>query len=103
MNDFINWLLVVLGVNIPQGQYSIWYNFWSGFGNIFERILELSFIGYLLFHRHNCHVRTCLRMGKYSLEGTPYMLCKKHHPEVPQEVTIEHVKDVYESATKKPT
>jgi hypothetical protein len=89
--DFVTWLLVVLGVNIPQGQYSVWYNFWSGFGNIAERTLELLVIGYVLYHRHNCHIKTCFRIGKYQVEGTPYVLCLKHHPTVPNKVTIKHI------------
>lgn len=31
----------------------------------------------------NCHSRKCWRIGHHPVEGTPYRLCKLHHPDVP--------------------
>lgn len=62
------------------------YNFWSGFGadlgyaSIFVAVTSGVVTG---IRRANCHVKGCWRIGKHPLEGTPYHLCAKHHPEVP--------------------
>jgi hypothetical protein len=30
---------------------------------------------------HNCHETWCWRLGKHPIEGTPYVVCRKHHPD----------------------
>lgn len=67
-----NWLLVVTGSHIPPGQYSTWYNFWSGFFS--DITIFAAGIG-LYFHRM-CHDETCHKWGRHTLNGSPY--CKKH-------------------------
>ena len=40
----------------------------------------------------NCHTKGCWRIGHHALEGTPYILCRHHHPEVPNHgATHEHI------------
>ena len=60
----------------------IWYNFWSGFGS---DLTEFAIIGSLAVGmKHlNCHVKGCWRVGNHPLEGTPYKVCRKHHPDIP--------------------
>lgn len=75
----MNWLLHVLGVDDVSGR---WYGFWSGFGS------DLGEAGIVLglfasVRKHNCHVRRCWRVGRHPVEGTPYVVCAKHHPNDP--------------------
>lgn len=66
------------------------YGFFSGVGS---DIGEVAIIGGLvsIYRKHNCHVDGCWRVAKHPVEGTPYVVCKKHHPSVPDVVTAEHV------------
>ena len=71
----MHWLQHWAGLDNGSGPI---YLFWSGFfGDL------TIFAGVIAVYRHkNCHTRGCLRIGK-PLEGTPYLLCHKHHPEHP--------------------
>lgn len=61
-------ILTVTGVN----NTGPWYNFWSGFAG------DLTIFGaiFALYYKHNCHVKGCPRIGKHSVNGTPY--CTRH-------------------------
>jgi hypothetical protein len=68
------------------------YGFWSGFGS---DLGEAAIFGGLiaLYRKHNCHLHRCWRIGRHPLEGTPYVLCRHHHPQVPRRVTAEHLEN----------
>ena len=72
----MNWLLHVTGIDNVSGR---WYAFWSGIAG------ELSWVGIpvLLYRRNNCHVRGCWRLGKHSVDDTPWVVCRRHHPDLP--------------------
>ncbi|GAB2977746.1 hypothetical protein [Nocardioides montaniterrae] len=57
-----------------------WYSFWSGFG---ADLGQVALIGAAagLYRRNKCHVHRCWRIGKMAVEGTPWMVCHKHHPD----------------------
>jgi hypothetical protein len=66
----------LLGVDNASGP---WYLWWSGPG---------AFLAYLgtvatLWRHVNCHTRRCWRFGRHSVDGTPYKVCRRHHPEIP--------------------
>lgn len=73
----ITWLYVHLGI-AGNGPY---YGFWSGFGS---DLAEFGIIGALIanYRRHNCHVRGCWRVAKHPVDGTPYITCRRHHPDL---------------------
>jgi hypothetical protein len=79
-----HWLAVHTGTVNESGPY---YGFWSGFGS---DLGEATLIGavsvgvYTGVRKVNCHTRGCWRIGHHPLEGTPYHLCRHHHPDVPQ-------------------
>lgn len=92
-----HWLAIHTGTVNESGPY---YGFWSGFGS---DIGEATLIGavsvgvYTGVRKVNCHTKGCWRIGHHLLEGTPYHLCKHHHPEVPTkgaslEQILEHYK-----------
>lgn len=66
------------------------YGFWSGFGS---DLGEIAIIGavYAAFRRHNCHVRRCWRIQRHAVEGTPWVVCRKHHPRINDMPTAEQV------------
>jgi len=100
MTAALHWIAVVSGVYITPGQYSVWYNFWSGIGS---DIGEFAIAGALVRHTivvyktHECHVDSCHRIGLHPVAGTPYVTCRQHHPTVPLVVTAEHINSEYRS------
>lgn len=72
----MGWLVHILGIDTQTGR---WYTFWSGSGS---DIGELAILGglYGLVRKHNCHVHRCPRLGRHPVEGTRYVVCRRHHP-----------------------
>lgn len=84
LHAILHWLAVHTGTYIPPGQYSDWYNFWSGFGS---DLTEFALLGGIItiYHHHNCDVPRCPRIKhkKYVVKGTPLETCHKHFkPEI---------------------
>lgn len=76
-----HWLSHWLGLDNGSGAL---YLFWSGFFGAVEGLGGLAIIGGVIFaaRHHNCHVKGCWRFKKHPVEGTPYVVCRKHHPTV---------------------
>ena len=72
-----------------------YYNFWSGIGSDLGEATLISAVGigvYTGVRKVNCHTKGCWRIGKHPLDGTPYVLCRHHHPHVPSRgATHEHI------------
>ncbi len=69
-----------------HGGPDLYYNFWSGFGSDLGEATLISAVGigvYTGARKVNCHTKGCWRIGHHTLEGTPYILCRHHHPGVP--------------------
>jgi hypothetical protein len=69
-----------------HGGPDIYYNFWSGFGSDLGEATLISavWVGvYTGVRKVNCHTKSCWRIGHHPLDGTPYVLCRHHHPDVP--------------------
>lgn len=66
-------LMVFLGLTDPSGP---WYLFWSG---IVGDLPEFA-VFVLVWRRVNCHARGCWRVGLHAVNGTPYRVCRTHHP-----------------------
>lgn len=69
-----------------------WVIFWSGFGSC---LTEFAIFG-VVYHRLNCHQDGCRRIGLHKVEGTPYVVCRRHHPDIPDKVTAEHIRGAHE-------
>ncbi len=99
----LHWIAVHTGISSPDNL--VYYNFWSGFGSDLGEatlIATLSVGIYTGFRKVNCHAKGCPRIGHHPLEGTPYHLCSKHHPDVPSggathAEILEHHRRVVES------
>lgn len=78
-----------------HGGPDLYYNFWSGFGSDLGEATLISAVGigvYTGVRKVNCHTKGCWRIGHHPLDGTPYILCKHHHPHVPTGgATQEHI------------
>lgn len=74
-----HWIEVHTGTVNESGPY---YGFWSGFGS---DISEIALFGGVVMgiRKINCHVRGCPRIGHHLVKDTPYKVCHKHHPDVP--------------------
>src|SRR5579863_2416534 len=79
-----HWLALHTGT--LHGGPDVYYNFWSGFGSDLGEATLISAVGigvYTGVRKVNCHAKGCWRIGHHPLEGTPYILCRHHHPDVP--------------------
>src|ERR1700688_3544677 len=75
-----------LHTGILHGGPDLYYNFWSGFGSDLGEATLITAVGigvYTGVRKVNCHTKGCWRIGHHRLDGTPYILCKHHHPDVP--------------------
>lgn len=74
-----HWLAVHTGSSNTSGAPPN-YNFWSGAGS---DISEIALIGAVFagWHRVNCHTKGCWRIGRQRVEGTTFVVCRKHHPD----------------------
>ena len=64
------------------------YLFWSGIGS------DLAYLSIfaLVYRKLNCHQDGCRRVGLHKVDGSPYIVCKKHHPAIPAgPVTAAHI------------
>ena len=73
-------ILHYFGIDTTTGPL---YAFYSGFGGILERLLELFAIGGLLLWRTSCYGnRRCLRHGRHEITdpetGVKHKVCWKH-------------------------
>jgi hypothetical protein len=84
-----HWLLAVTGARDETGG---WYGFWSGFGGSVPDFLIVASIAGFLLHR-NCHVHRCWRLGRHQVDGTPFVTCRRHHPDLPAQVSAQDVAD----------
>ncbi|MGB9112480.1 MAG: hypothetical protein WCF24_07115 [Acidimicrobiales bacterium] len=88
-----HWLALHTGT--LHGGPDLYYNFWSGFGSDLGEATLISAVGigvYTGVRRVNCHTKGCWRIGHHTLEGTPYILCRHHHPDVPTKgASLEHI------------
>ena len=71
-----------------------WYAFYSGFGSIIvPPVLTAVPITWVLLRKHNCHVHRCWRIGRQAVEGTTFVVCRKHHTK--GKPTAEHIHQVH--------
>ena len=88
-----HWVAVHTGT--LHGGPDIYYNFWSGFGSDLGEATLITAVGvgvYTGVRKVNCHTKGCWRIGHHPLDGTPYILCRHHHPDVPNRgATHEHI------------
>ena len=75
----LHWIQHFFGFDTGQGN-APHYLFWSGFGS---DLSELALVGAVagLLRKHNCHVKGCPRIGRFPVDGTPWIVCRKHHPQ----------------------
>jgi hypothetical protein len=79
-----HWLALHTGT--LHGGPDLYYNFWSGFGSDLGEATLISAVSigvYTGVRKVNCHTKGCWRIGHHPLDGTPYILCRHHHPDVP--------------------
>jgi hypothetical protein len=77
---------IALHTGTLHGGPDLYYNFWSGFGSDLGEATLITAVGlgvYTGVRKVNCHTKGCWRIGHHPLEGTPYILCRHHHPDVP--------------------
>lgn len=90
---FRHWFALHTGT--LHGGPDLYYNFWSGFGSDLGEATLISAVSigvYTGVRKVNCHTKGCWRIGHHPLDGTPYILCRHHHPDVPNRgATHQHI------------
>jgi hypothetical protein len=64
------------GIHNEAGPY---YAFWSGIGSCLGYFAIFA-VGVNLIRHQNCDVHHCLSFRSYPVDGTPFTVCKRHHP-----------------------
>jgi hypothetical protein len=73
MGWLLHWLAVHTGTIDEPGPY---YGFWSGFGSDLGELALLAAVA-TFWRKHNCHQSRCWRLGRHTVDGTPW--CNRHH------------------------
>lgn len=70
------------------------YLLWSG---IFAD--ATIFGGFIVAYRKiNCHTKGCWRLALHHVDGTPYVTCRKHHPELDKKPTHHDIRRAHRAA-----
>lgn len=79
-----------------------WHDPW-GYNFVSGPLPNITLIAAALaiLRRHNCHAKGCWRLGVHPVDGTSYIVCKKHHPRAGAP-TAEHIRDAYVAAHASP-
>jgi hypothetical protein len=72
-----HWLEHWLGMDNLSGPI---YGFFSGSGSDIGQVTLVGGVA-MMVRKHNCHVHGCWRVGRHPIAGTPYVVCRKHHPD----------------------
>lgn len=91
------WLLHWLGMDNLSGPI---YGFFSGSGSDIQELGIVPALA-LLYRRHNCHQHRCPRIGHLPVAGTPWVVCRKHHPKGAP--TAQQIADAHAAAQKETT
>ncbi len=67
---------------------SPFYLFWSGFFAVSVFTLGIATNMWVHLRKNNCHEPRCPRLGRFPVEGTPWVACHRHHPNPPQRGSI---------------
>lgn len=67
----------------------------DGYNIISGPLADITLLGggYAILRRHNCHAKGCWRIGRHAVDGTTYVVCRKHHPDkspTAQEIQAAH-------------
>lgn len=69
---------------------SPFYLFYSGIFAVAVFTVGIATNVYVHLRKHNCHEPRCLRLGRFPVEGTPWVACHLHHPAPPVKGGIRH-------------
>jgi hypothetical protein len=95
-----HWIEVHTGTVNESGPY---YGFWSGFGSDMGEVVLFGAV-ITMYRKHSCHVHRCWRMARHPVDGTPYVVCRRHHPTFENHpITAEHVAKAHAEAAESAT
>ena len=75
------------------------YGFWSGFGSDLGEITLIGLVAGIIKHQ-NCHVKGCKSVFTHPVVGTPFKVCKRHHPAMKRIVTHLDIVKAHRDATR---
>ena len=71
------------------------YNFYSGIFGVLVITGGLLTTAWVNARRHNCQQPGCWRVGRLPVDGTPFVVCHRHHPHPPAKKTIQERYHLY--------
>jgi hypothetical protein len=78
---FLQFLYYFFGLDNGSGSH---YLFFSGVGSDITELAIVSAAATFIvgwWHKHNCVVQGCWRIGKFPVPRTAHVTCRHHHPE----------------------
>ena len=93
----LHWLSTAFSTYVLHSQHGNGYQWSSGPGANFGEVTVIG-VAYGAFRRVNCHQHRCWRIGRHHVDGSPYVVCGRHHPAVPARVTAEHIAEAHEGS-----
>ena len=74
------------------------YQFWSGIAGSFVLGGGIWVGALATLRKHNCHARWCWRIGRHPVDGTGFVVCRKHHPD--DKPTVEEIHRMHHAARR---
>ena len=92
LKNIWEWFLWFTGVT--DAGWSAW---WGGFFSC----LPLFGVFAVVWRRLKCHAPGCHRIGLHRTADGLYVLCRKHHPDVHNNLALEHIQKSHVNAKAK--
>ena len=89
LKNIWDWFLWFTGVTNAG-----WAAWWGGFFSC----LPLFGVFAVVWRRMECHAPGCHRIGLHRTADGLYVLCRKHHPDVPDKLTLEAIHQSHAAA-----
>lgn len=82
MKSILSFIMTITRIN-----GGAWLNWWGGLGS------SLSEFGIFLviWKKFECHAPGCHRIGLHRTADGAYVLCRKHHPDVKNDLKLEDI------------
>lgn len=87
-----HWFLWFTGVTSPG-----WAAWWGGFFSC----LPMFGVFAIVRKRLECHAPGCHRIGLHRTADGKYILCRKHHPDVPNHLTLADIHKAHNDAKER--
>jgi hypothetical protein len=76
----MHWLGHWLGTDNAAGPVYLFLSGFAGDLGLLAATAAFTFHGFVSYRHKNCHVHRCVRVGHLAVEGTAWVVCRRHSP-----------------------